>query len=298
MPGGASLCEHVFVISEEGSDYGRFQRAIAAGNGPAAYAAASDLGTMQLADALSLTLLLVGQGELFERCAGRWLSRFGGEVSGLRVQDCALVAVALQAVGSGSVAGASRSRSSASSAGGPTSPTWSSGGCRRGASSLTPAPCFDGRGFDHRRFQMAGRVPGSAVLALLAVALAAPSGAFACSCVPVDAKKQLSKADGAVIGRIIGSVPVGEFEADYELRIREVFKGRGIQPKRNLVVRSGANGGLCGIEDFGEPTGFFLRRVDNRWESSLCAQTSRRALRKAAGGRGRQGKRAGCGATA
>jgi hypothetical protein len=54
-------------VTSEDSPLTRFRRALAVRNGPAAYAAATELPRIELADALALTLLLASeQGNLFD----------------------------------------------------------------------------------------------------------------------------------------------------------------------------------------------------------------------------------------
>lgn len=73
-------------VTSEGSAHTRFRRAIAVGNGSAAYAAATELPPLQLPDALALTLLLADDPELFERACVRWVARFTLEVRGVRCE--------------------------------------------------------------------------------------------------------------------------------------------------------------------------------------------------------------------
>ena len=83
-----------------------FRRALAARNGTEALSAAYELGRLQLPDSLAVTLLILPQREIFERCAARWVGRFVVDVRGIRIQDAALAASALSAMRVGSLAGA------------------------------------------------------------------------------------------------------------------------------------------------------------------------------------------------
>jgi hypothetical protein len=93
------------VISE-GSALTRFRRALAAGDGAGAYAVASELPRVALADALALTLLLADDWRLFERACVRWVGRFALEVPGVPVQSTHLALAALSSLGRGRTAGA------------------------------------------------------------------------------------------------------------------------------------------------------------------------------------------------
>jgi hypothetical protein len=95
----------VFVTSA-GSALTRFRRALAVHNGPAAYAAATELQRVELADALALTLLLADQRELFERLSVRWLGRFALEVRDVRQRHLHLLLAAFGTVRPGDPSGA------------------------------------------------------------------------------------------------------------------------------------------------------------------------------------------------
>src|SRR5262245_45493788 len=72
---GWTCCEHVFVTSQ-GSPSARFQRALATGNPTIATAAAAELGSVPLADALALVLIYRDAADRrFERAAVRWHGR-------------------------------------------------------------------------------------------------------------------------------------------------------------------------------------------------------------------------------
>jgi hypothetical protein len=86
-------------VTSQGSPLTRFRRALAVHNGPAAYAAATELQRVELADALALTLLLADQRELFERAFVRWVARFALEVPGVRVEAAHLALAAFSSLG-------------------------------------------------------------------------------------------------------------------------------------------------------------------------------------------------------
>jgi len=79
---------------------------LAGGDGAGAYAAASELPRIELADALALTLLLADQRELFERLSVRWLGRFALEVPDVRQRHLHLLLAAFGTVRPGDPSGA------------------------------------------------------------------------------------------------------------------------------------------------------------------------------------------------
>jgi hypothetical protein len=94
-------------VTSEGSALTRFRRALAVRNGPAAYAAATELPRVELADALALTLLLSAErGNLFEKACARWIGRFALEVPGLPADAVQLALSALLSLRHGRGAGA------------------------------------------------------------------------------------------------------------------------------------------------------------------------------------------------
>ena len=67
-------------VTSQGHHYSRFQRALKTGNAHLALAAAAELRHVDLADALSLVLLIRDSDPLrYERAAVRWLSRYTAE---------------------------------------------------------------------------------------------------------------------------------------------------------------------------------------------------------------------------
>ena len=86
-------------VTSQGSAYARFRRALASGNGLIAWAAASDLPNVGLADALAVCLLLVDVDRpRYERAAVRWHSRLCSEVRGLALEESQLALAALDAL--------------------------------------------------------------------------------------------------------------------------------------------------------------------------------------------------------
>jgi hypothetical protein len=93
-------------VTSQGSALTRFHRALEMGNGPAAYAAATELPRVDLADALRLTLLLVHQRQRFERLCVRWVGRFAAETREVELAHAQLALAALAAVRPGDTTGA------------------------------------------------------------------------------------------------------------------------------------------------------------------------------------------------
>jgi len=63
-------------VTSQGSAYSRFQRALATGNIDVVEAAAAELPTIGLDDALAILVLLAQTGDpRFERAAARWVGR-------------------------------------------------------------------------------------------------------------------------------------------------------------------------------------------------------------------------------
>jgi hypothetical protein len=90
-----SACEHPFV-SSKGSPHGRFSRAIERRNLLEAEAAARELGGLELADALSLLLVIAAKEPArFEQAAVRWHGRFEVETRGLGFAEAQILLGAL-----------------------------------------------------------------------------------------------------------------------------------------------------------------------------------------------------------
>jgi hypothetical protein len=85
---GRESCEHAFLVTSQGHRYAQFQRALKTGNAHLALAAAAELRHVDLADALSLVLLVRDDDPLrYERAAVRWLSRYTAEDRQLRLAE-------------------------------------------------------------------------------------------------------------------------------------------------------------------------------------------------------------------
>ena len=93
---GAS-CGHVFVTAQ-GRPRARFKRALASRNPTLAWAAASELDTIDLADALALCLLVADDPPRYSKAAARWHARFCAEVRGVTLAESQLVLAALDAL--------------------------------------------------------------------------------------------------------------------------------------------------------------------------------------------------------
>jgi hypothetical protein len=99
-------CEHVFVTSQ-GSAHARFRRALATGNPLLVRAAAAELGSISLADALSICLVLLrGEPSRYGRAAVRFHARLVQEVARVELEDAQIVLAALQGLRGPDVAGA------------------------------------------------------------------------------------------------------------------------------------------------------------------------------------------------
>jgi hypothetical protein len=93
------LCEHPFVTSQ-GSPYGRFRRALDNGNAMIALAAASELKTVGLTDALELVLLLLDKApDRFPGAALRWHGRYCREVRDVDLEEAQAVLATLAGMG-------------------------------------------------------------------------------------------------------------------------------------------------------------------------------------------------------
>lgn len=93
-----AACEHLFVTSQ-GHPYARFRRALSTGNPTLAWAAAAELPTLSLVDALALTLLLAGRDPgRFGRAALRWHGRFCAEAFEVDLEEGLAVLVLLSAI--------------------------------------------------------------------------------------------------------------------------------------------------------------------------------------------------------
>jgi hypothetical protein len=81
------VCEHTFV-SDAGSAYSRFQRALATGNLTIIRAAAAELPAIRLDDALEVCVLLRDrEPEHYERAAVRWIGRYCAERVDASLED-------------------------------------------------------------------------------------------------------------------------------------------------------------------------------------------------------------------
>jgi hypothetical protein len=121
------------------------------------------------------------------------------------------------------------------------------------------------------------------------IGLALPATASACSCAQEPEAKRFREADAAFTGRLVSRHaldpdPDGvESSGDpfaHRYRLDRRYKGRLF---RTVWVRTVRGEETCGL-----PTrrriALYLLRVDGHWEGGLCGVTTRRAMRKAAGG--------------
>lgn len=86
-------------VSIKGSPYARFRRALALGRLSLVYAAAAELPSVNLNDALAITLLIEEQDAgRYDRAVVRWLARFALEVPTVGIEDLRRGLVAFQAL--------------------------------------------------------------------------------------------------------------------------------------------------------------------------------------------------------
>jgi hypothetical protein len=86
-------------VTSGGSPYARFKRALATGNLALVRAAAAELASIDLGDALAICLLMGERDDQrFERAAVRWLARLALERPGLRLEDLREGLVAFEAM--------------------------------------------------------------------------------------------------------------------------------------------------------------------------------------------------------
>ncbi|MBA2383911.1 MAG: hypothetical protein H0V68_04510 [Actinobacteria bacterium] len=112
------------------------------------------------------------------------------------------------------------------------------------------------------------------VTLLLAVggAAARPECAYACSCGPVDATRDLPRSDAALVGELLfkADEQTGQGEATYVFSVERVVKGT---LGSRVEIRSGADGASCGFEvGEGQRIGLLLDRDGDVWRSGLCSQ--------------------------
>ena len=79
-------------MSSQGRPYARFRRALETGNLTIAAAAARDLHTIGLKDALELCLLYRDDPERCERAAARWIARLIAERPAINLAEIELAA--------------------------------------------------------------------------------------------------------------------------------------------------------------------------------------------------------------
>lgn len=86
-------------MTSDGSPYTRFRRALETGNETLVFAAARELPSIKLDDALRICLLLRdGDRDRYERAAVRWLGRFALEARGVTIDALRQGADALEAL--------------------------------------------------------------------------------------------------------------------------------------------------------------------------------------------------------
>jgi hypothetical protein len=109
-----------------------------------------------------------------------------------------------------------------------------------------------------------------ALLVAVAGSAARPECAYACTCVPVNAKLDLPRADAAFVGTLLFKADDQPSEATYVFAVERVVKGT---LGSRVQIRSGAGGASCGFEvGESQEVGLLLDRDGDRWRSGLCAQ--------------------------
>ena len=83
-------------MTSQGHPYARFRLALSTGNAHIAEAAARDLHTVGLRDALELCLLYRDDPERYERAAARWIARLIAERPKIRLSEIELAAAAFR----------------------------------------------------------------------------------------------------------------------------------------------------------------------------------------------------------
>jgi hypothetical protein len=106
-----------------------------------------------------------------------------------------------------------------------------------------------------------------AALILLSLVLAAE--AYACSCRPVDLKRDLPTADGAIIGTVLDRRTT-EASVLLLFRVEQTYKG---DIDNRVEVETPRDGASCGLElPVGERVGLLLDRDGKLWRTNLCSQ--------------------------
>jgi hypothetical protein len=109
-----------------------------------------------------------------------------------------------------------------------------------------------------------------ALLVAVGGAAARPECAYACSCVPVDAGRDLPRADAAFVGTLLFKADEQPSEATYVFAVERVVKGT---LGSRVQIRSGAGGASCGFEvGQNQKVGLLLDRDGEVWRSGLCSQ--------------------------
>jgi hypothetical protein len=106
LPCRRRSCGHLFVTSQ-GSAHARFRRALATGNPLLVRAAAAELNSISLADALSICLVLLrAEPTRYGRAAARFHARLVQDVARVELEDAQIALAALQGLRGPDPAGA------------------------------------------------------------------------------------------------------------------------------------------------------------------------------------------------
>ena len=134
-------------------------------------------------------------------------------------------------------------------------------------------------------------------LAVLALALAAPSAAQACSLMYVAPDARVAAADVAVFGKVlsrasVGPAAPGAWDATYRYRVKVIRKYKGPPALgRTIEVVGSANDAMCGVGELavGERLGLVLRGRRGPWQATLASLISRAELERASRATRRRG---------
>ena len=110
----------------------------------------------------------------------------------------------------------------------------------------------------------------SAVAAfVLVLALVVAAEAYSCSCRPVDLRRDLPTADGAIVGTVLERSVSGR-TATYRFRVEQIYRG---DVENRAEVATPVGGAACGLElAVGDRVGLLLTRDGDVWRSGLCSQ--------------------------
>jgi hypothetical protein len=121
-----------------------------------------------------------------------------------------------------------------------------------------------------------------AILLALVVTLVGAESGQACSCVYVPPKKQLERADGAAVLRLVEVRPSRSDADELIYRVGRVVKGGPALRRGRRITVLDPTHQLCGPgRVVGRLTGLFMgRNEDGRWTASACSEISAAQMRR------------------